>query len=232
MAQTDLPAGYHPELRALVMPLRDAMRERRRAQKQLARVAGVDRSTVSRWLSGRMLPPLEPLLRIAADLHADVVTVEHQWGLAAEAMRDPQVRREAYLAGGAPPARLVSHADLMRALRGLLQARGISQRELERRDPRLRRSTVGATLRGERGARLDMVTAITRACDVQDQASAAWADAWARLAGPTWSGARPPLRSTRDRSGRATDGGGTSRWRRPSLLALTGRARSRSTSPG
>ena len=184
MAQTDLPAGYHPELRALVMPLRDAMRERRRAQKQLARVAGVDRSTVSRWLSGRMLPPLEPLLRIAADLHADVVTVEHQWGLAAEAMRDPQVRREAYLAGGAPPARLVSHADLMRALRGLLHARGISQRELERRDPRLRRSTVGATLRGERGARLDMVTAITRACDVQDQASAAWADAWARLSRP------------------------------------------------
>jgi len=164
--------------------LRDAMSERGRAQKQLARVAGVDRSTVSRWLSGRMLPPLEPLLQIAADLHADVVTVRHQWDLAAEAMRDPQVRREAYQAGGAPPARLVSHADLMRALRGLLRARGISQRELERRDPRLRRSTVGAMLRRERGARLDMVTAITRACDVQGEAAAAWADAWARLSRP------------------------------------------------
>ena len=50
MAQTDMPAGYHPELWALVMPLRDAMSERGYAQKQLARVAGVDRSTVSRWL--------------------------------------------------------------------------------------------------------------------------------------------------------------------------------------
>jgi DNA-binding XRE family transcriptional regulator len=98
MAPMDMSEGYHRELWALVIPLRDAMGERGRAQKQLARVAGVDRSTVSRWLSGRMLPPL----KIAADLHADVEMVERQWGLAAEAMRDPQVRREAYLAGVHP----------------------------------------------------------------------------------------------------------------------------------
>lgn len=184
MAKTDTPAGYHPELWALVMPLRDAMSDQGRTQKRLARLADVDRSTVSRWLSGRMLPPLEPLLRIAADLHADAVMVERQWDLAAEAMRDPQARREAYLAGSAPPARLVSHADLMRALRGLLRARGISQRELERRDPRLRRSTVGAVLRGERGADLHTVTAITRACGVQGEAARAWVDAWERLSKP------------------------------------------------
>jgi transcriptional regulator with XRE-family HTH domain len=184
MPQADMPAGYLPELWALITPLRDAMREHQRAHKQLARVAGVDRSTVSRWLSGRMLPPLQPLLQLAADLPADVAMVEHQWELAADAMRDPQVRREAYLAGGVPPARLVSHADLMRALRSLLRARGISQRELERQDPRLRRSTVGAMLRGERGARLGMVTAITRACGVQGEAARAWADAWARLSQP------------------------------------------------
>ena len=102
MTQTDMPAGYHPELWALITPLRDAMSERRRAQKQLARVAAVDRSTVSRWLSGRMLPPLEPLLQIAADLHADVAMVHHQWELAADMVRDPQVRQEAYLAGARP----------------------------------------------------------------------------------------------------------------------------------
>ena len=131
-----------------------------------------------------MLPPLEPLLQIAADLHADIMTLKRQWDLAADVMRDPQVRREAYLAGGAPPARLVSHTDLMRALQGQLRARGISQRELERRDPRLRRSTVGAMLRGERGARLDMVTAITLACGVQGEAARAWANAWAQLSQP------------------------------------------------
>jgi DNA-binding XRE family transcriptional regulator len=184
MTQTDMPAGYHPQLWALVTPLRDAMSEQRRAQKQLARAAGVDRSTVSRWLSGRMLPPLEPLLQIAADLRTDVAMVQHQWELAADMVRDPRARRDAYLAGGAPPARMTSHADLMQALRGLLRSRGISQRELERRDPRLRRSTVGTMLRGERGARLDMVTAITRACGVQGGAATAWADAWARLSRP------------------------------------------------
>lgn len=135
MTQTEMPAGYHPQLRALVTPLRDAMSERGRAQKQLARVAGVDRSTVSRWLSGRMLPPLDPLLQIAADLRTDVAMVQHRWELAAAMAQDPQVRRDAYLAGGAPPARMTSHADLMRALRGLLRSRGISQRELERRGP-------------------------------------------------------------------------------------------------
>jgi len=125
-----------------------------------------------------------PLLQIAADLRADVATVQHQWKLAADMVRDPQVRRDAYLAGGAPPARMTSHADLMQALRGLLRSRGISQRELESRDPRLRRSTVGAMLRGERGARLDVVTAVTRACGVQGEAATAWADAWARLSRP------------------------------------------------
>jgi DNA-binding XRE family transcriptional regulator len=184
MERADIPAGRHPELWALVAPLRDAKAERRRGQKQLARAAGVDRSTVSRWLSGRVLPPLEPLLLIATDLRADVAAVRSRWDQAAAAMRDPGARREAYLAGGAPPARLASHADLMRAVRGLLRARGVSQRELERRDPRLRRSTVGAVLRAERGATLDMVNAITRACGVRGHAARAWADAWERLGRP------------------------------------------------
>jgi|GEM_PF-1271417 transcriptional regulator with XRE-family HTH domain len=124
MTQTDIPAGRHPQLWALVTPLRDVMGERGVVQKRLARLAGVDRSTVSRWLSGRMLPPLEPLLQIAADLRVDVTMVRHRWELAAATVRDPQVRRDALLAEGAPPSRMISHADLMRALRGLLRARG------------------------------------------------------------------------------------------------------------
>lgn len=72
----------------------------------------------------------------------------------------------------------------MRALRHLLRAQGISERELERRDRQLRRSTVGAVLRGDRGARLEMVTAIVRVCGVRGEAAQAWADAWARLSQP------------------------------------------------
>lgn len=102
MVQTGVPAGYRPELWALVTPLRDAMSARRLAQKQLARVAGVDRSTVSRWLSGRTLPPLESLLLMAAHLDVDAVTLRSRWDLAAEVMRDPHVRRDAYLAGALP----------------------------------------------------------------------------------------------------------------------------------
>ncbi len=83
-----------------------------------------------------------------------------------------------------PPPGVVAYADLLRALRDLLRARGISQRELARRDHRLNRSTVGAVLRGERSARLDMVIAIVRACGASAEAEDVWASTW-------WDTGRP-----------------------------------------
>jgi len=184
MVLADMPPGYDPELWALVAPLRVAMIEQGLTYGQLGYRLGRHRSRVSRALSGRALPARDRVLQLARILRADETAVERQWGRAADKMRDPRARWQAYTAGGAPPARLTTHMDLMHALRGLLRDRGISQRELERLEPELRRSTVGAVLRGQRGAHLDQVAAIVRTCGVRDEAARAWEDAWARLSLP------------------------------------------------
>jgi hypothetical protein len=145
---------------------------------QLGYRIGRDRSRASRALSGRVLPTKDRVLQIARILGVDETTVEQRWDLAAIKMRDPGARQEARMAGGAPPSRLANNQAVMDALRNLLDDRGISQRELERLEPQLRRSTVGAMLRGARGASLYRVAAIVRACAVHGPAASAWEAAW------------------------------------------------------
>jgi hypothetical protein len=186
MRAAAVPAGHHPALWALVAPLRDAMRERDCGQDRLATLVGRDRSTVSRWLSGRMLPRLQPLLEIAAHLQVDAGMIRQRWEAATAAMQEPDVRREARLAGGAPPARLTTHADLRRALLRLLRTRGMSIRDLERATPALRHSTVTASLNGDRLLSAARVEAIVKACGVHGMAVLAWLRVWERVCGPEW----------------------------------------------
>jgi len=194
MTVPEPPPGYEPELWALVAPLRAAMAERGLTRGQLAYRLGCDRSRISRALSGRVLPARDRVLRLARVLGADESATGCQWDRAAARLRDPRARREARTAGGAPPLRLATHMDLMRALRALLRDRGITQRELERVDPQLRRSTIGAALRGQRSIHLHQVTAIVAACGVQDEAARAWEDAWTQLS-------LPDLTRRRERAG-------------------------------
>lgn len=88
--------------------------------------------------------------------------------------------------GGRPPGDLARYTDLLDALRDLLRRCRMSQREVVRRDRTgvLRRSTLGAVLRGERPARRDVVIAIVRACGLGESAVAGWHTAWSRLGQP------------------------------------------------
>jgi transcriptional regulator with XRE-family HTH domain len=171
-----------PVLGVLVQPLRDRLDETGLSQARLAARLRCDRSRVSRALSGREVPPRHLIERIAEELGGDTVKARRQWD------RADRIRRQASAcrAGGGPPDDLDRYADLLRALRDLLRGRGISQRQVVQRDlsGRLRRSTVGAVLRGERTAQRDVVVAIVRACGVSDTAVAAWATAWSRLGRP------------------------------------------------
>lgn len=174
-----MPAGCDPELWSLVRPMRVQMRDQGLSQAQLAIRLGRDRSRVSRALSGRELPPQHLIMQIAQTLGTDTAAAERRWARNAARQRNARARTvAASAAGGGPPPGLRTYAGLLRALRDLLRARGISQRELTRRDQRLSRSTVGAVLRAERSARLDMVIAIVRACGASAEAEQAWASAW------------------------------------------------------
>jgi lambda repressor-like predicted transcriptional regulator len=175
-----MPAGCDTELWSLVKPMRVEMRERGLSVAKLARDLGYDRSWVSRALSARQLPPQHLIMQIAETLGTDVAAAERRWRRTNARQHNARAR----IAGGGPPPGLHTYQDLRQALHELLKVRGISQRELTRRDPQLRRSTVGAVLRGERSTGQGMVIAIVRACDVSEQAEQAWADAWRRLGLP------------------------------------------------
>jgi transcriptional regulator with XRE-family HTH domain len=179
-----MPPGSDTELWSLVKPMRVAMAELGLSQAQLAIRLGCDRSRVSRALSGRELPPRHLIVRIAQALGTDVAAAERRWARNAARTRNARARTAASAAGGGPPPGLQTYADRRQALRDLLRLRGISQRELTRRDGRLRRSSVGAALRGERSAGLGAVIAIFRACGVSEEAEQAWAAAWWRLGRP------------------------------------------------
>jgi transcriptional regulator with XRE-family HTH domain len=175
-----MPAGCDPELWSLVKPMRVKMREQELSQAQLAIRLECDRSRVSWALSARELPPRHLILKIAEMLGADVAAAERRWARNKARIRNARARTT----GGGPPPGLHTYADLLSGLHDLLSLRGVSQRELTRRDHQLSRSTVGAVLRGERSARHGMVIAIVRACGVSEEAERAWAAAWQHLGRP------------------------------------------------
>lgn len=167
---------------ALVMWLRDVLDEDGRSDASLADDIQYDRSSVSRALSGRVMPSRPLVLRIAGECGASADTAERLWA-AADANRRQRPAREA---DGHPPVDLADYPASVRALRDLFDQRGISQREVERRDQSglLRRSTVGTHLRLERPLSRDVTLAMVRACGVTETAVAEWADMWDQLGRP------------------------------------------------
>jgi hypothetical protein len=122
-------------------------------------------------------------LRIAEECGASADTAKRLWA-AADAIRRQRPAREA---DGHPPVDLADYPAFVRALRDLLDRRGISRRELERRDQSglLRRSTVGTHLRLKYPlSSRDVTLVMVRACGVTEAAVAEWADMWEQLGRP------------------------------------------------
>jgi transcriptional regulator with XRE-family HTH domain len=169
-------------LQALITWVRARLDECGLSYAKLAREIRYDRSWISRALSGQQLPPWPLIEHIAHGCGSDVETARELWA-GANAARRRQVARQT---DGYPPAHMADYRQFCRALRNLLEQRGISQRELVQRDQTglLRRSTVGAILRVQRSAPRDVTIAIVRASGVPDAAAADWAAAWDRLGWP------------------------------------------------
>lgn len=171
---------YESVLRAMVRPLRQRMREQGLTQGQVACRIGYDRSTVSRALSGRMLPSREVITRIVRVLDTDAEHTRRRWAHA-DAIR--RRTRQVQAAGG-PPSDLRSYTDLLKALRDLLEQHGISQREIARRSRDLPRATLGAMLRGERSIQRRNLISLVQICGVTGEPLHAWEDAWYRYGAP------------------------------------------------
>ncbi|RJL20174.1 helix-turn-helix transcriptional regulator [Bailinhaonella thermotolerans] len=174
--------GRKITLDQMVWPLEQQMRDRELSQAQLAIRVGRDRSRISRALSGREMPARELLIDIARVLDLDVEQTLQQWQEVDAARRQARLSR----AGGGPPDGLWTYDAFLCALRNLLRERRISHRELAQRDLSglLKRSTVGAVLRGERSARWKVVAAIVQVCQVSEVAARAWHAAWVEVGKP------------------------------------------------
>lgn len=173
---------YAPVLRALVRPLRQRMTNLGLSHAQVAIRLGCDRSRISRALSGREIPPLERVERLAEVLGVDVVKSRRRWRHAVELQRKTGRGQ----CEGAPSGDLRSYGEFLAAMGELLLSRDMSQREAIRRDTSgvLTPSTLSAVLRGERSARRDVTQALVRACGVSEEAAAAWDLTWHRFALP------------------------------------------------
>ena len=129
-------------------------------------------------------------------------------------------RQAAHNGSGPTPGDLAHYSDLLHALRDLLRRRcRLSQREVVRRDHTgvLKRSTVGAVLRGERPARRDVVIAIVHARGLGNSVVAEWDAAWRLLGQPYLEARHEEWReNARPNLFRATYGrqyGAVYRWR-------------------
>jgi len=149
---------------------------------QLARDVAYDRSWVSRSLSGRRLPSWPIVEAVATRCGASHIEARSLWETADAARRERQTR----YAEGFPPESLATCPQLCMALRDLIVSRGISQRELVRRDPDgvLARSTIGAVLRLERSLSYETMIQVLRACELGDDAITAWQAHWWQLGAP------------------------------------------------
>ena len=127
------------------------------------------RNHARRYLPGWTPPVRHPILTASGDYPPNRHDVE-----------------EAEMARRRGPAELATYAELLDELRRLAFLCGLSHAELARRDPTgvLRRSTVGAVLRGELSASLEIVIGIVRACGVHGGAVDDWTVDWNRVGRP------------------------------------------------
>ncbi len=165
----------------LLAPLRARLKVLGRTHEYVGRKIEYHQSTVSRALSGRVLPSRQVIMAIAGALDCDVEETGRRWSTAADIYQARSRERRVQQEAGWPPP-IKDYPELLDALQWLLHNRRLSHRELADRDPALRRSTVGAVLRGARSARRDMVIAILRECEVSDSLKVgAWLSAWERV---------------------------------------------------
>lgn len=173
---------WGPANDALIGLLESRRLERRLTYGQLAVLIKRDSSTVSRALSGRKIPSRAVTRLIARALGMDEVPVMALRDEAAAIRRQGQALRVA----GGPPEGMRTHGEFLSALRELIRKANLSQREIGvMSNGALKRSTVGAVLRGERSASLLLVMEIVQICGVRNaEALSAWEEAWYDLAHP------------------------------------------------
>lgn len=177
-----LIASGDAALNALIRWIHARLNEAGVSYEDIARDAYCSRSSVSRALCGKRLPPWELVEAVAVRCQAEQSVARRLW----DAAYDSRRRRQARVPAGSPEPGIDSWQSLYRALGDLIVARAGSQRELVRRDGSglLSRSTLGAVLRYDRSLSREVLVRILAACEVSDAEHVEWMAAWERWGEP------------------------------------------------
>ncbi|MEV0584568.1 helix-turn-helix domain-containing protein [Nonomuraea sp. NPDC050310] len=184
------------ELRRAVEDLSDPLRERLtesgRSQEWLARATSYSPSSISRALSGRVLPSREVVVAISEALKQSPKDTARRWRRAANLRRtDRREQRTAELSGWPPHIR--TYEDLLGAVRRLISRSAVTQTRLAERIG-VPPSTLSAALRGTRSLHRQLLEdvihawqgetgAVSRAAVARQQIEQ-WLRAWDQVGRP------------------------------------------------
>ena len=150
--------------------------------KEIADDVYCSRSSVSRALCGRQLPPWRMVKAVAIRCGASVSEAKRLWDAAELSLH----RRQARTTARTSVSQIDSWLSMYNALGDLIIAKAGSQRELVRCDGSglLSRSTLGAILRYDRSLSYEVLVQILAVCDVDEADRAKWMVAWERWGEP------------------------------------------------
>lgn len=169
-------------LRAMVKPLRDQLSERGLTHGQLAIQIGVSRPTISRALSGNVVPSKPVIYQIAITLNADLERALRRRQHAEHILRK-FVQQQHYLAKERAPVAWDAHG-LRNALRQLMRQHGVSQLTVSQ-VATIPTSTISAALCGHRIMTREVIHAILNTCGITGLTMDAWDRVWQQVCEPS-----------------------------------------------
>ncbi|WP_406355771.1 hypothetical protein OHB56_25110 [Streptomyces sp. NBC_01635] len=147
---------------------------------QLAALTFVSKSSLQRATRGFELPSRQVFEAFISGCASDPEIAEREWRTAM-AMRRYFLGRRMY---PIRPENVTSHSELRQALEDLIDRRGLSLRQIEKltekRNGKLRRSTLSDALSGRQNFSRVSVAELVRSCGEKEDLAHAWDEAWQR----------------------------------------------------
>ncbi|WP_454341296.1 hypothetical protein [Streptomyces albogriseolus] len=147
---------------------------------QLAELTFVSKSSLQRATRGLELPSRQVFDAFISGCSSDPDVAESKWRTAT-AMRQYFLGRRMY---SIRPENVTSHVELREALQDLIDRHGLSLRQIEKltekRNGKLRRSTLSDALSGRQNFSRLSVVELARSCGEKEDLVNAWDEAWQR----------------------------------------------------
>ncbi|MBJ6639880.1 helix-turn-helix domain-containing protein [Streptomyces sp. DHE7-1] len=150
---------------------------------ELAALTFVSKSSLQRATQGFELPSRQVFEAFVRGCASDPDNAEREWQMANMMHQILLGRRMSSM----HPEDVTNHAELRQALEGLVNRKGLTLRQIEKlaekRNVKLRRSTLSDSLSGRQNFSRATVEELARSCGEKESLVKAWDEAWRRAEG-------------------------------------------------